>query len=289
MIIPSKKKLSLATRPSKDELDVHRISHRSSIGPDSWPKTEREQYIAQFPIVAPVTRRIESKQLRISFLIHVEVRREVVSLQRGRRRKRREKKLGWRWRITLAWSATGACAVGAACTSADSRPCSSTCAGARSRCACCSSSRARTGPGCRSQLSNGWWRGHRRRSHGRQRLGGNYRFRRDNLSRSISNRRLQFDEPQSIATRSTAAPTSSTRSPAANSRRTLEILPRYWKKDEQDDEQVRKKRGGDTLPPPLSLAWYPARRPVTLIYWAGASFGETPMTFTPAPRATSIA
>jgi hypothetical protein len=54
---------------------------------------------------------------------------------------------------------------------------------------------------------------------------------------------------------------------------------------------MRKKRGGDTLPPPLSLARYAYRRPVAFSYWAGAgvSFGETPMTFTPAPRATSIA
>lgn len=51
---------------------------------------------------------------------------------------------------------------------------------------------------------------------------------------------------------------------------------------------MRKKRGGDTLPPPLFLARYAYRRPVFLNYWAGVSFGETPMTFTPAPRAMSI-
>ena len=71
----------------------------------------------------------------------------------------------------------------------------------------------------------------------------------------------------------------------------LEILRRKRIENQEDYERMHKKRGGDTLPPPLPFA--PARyadwRPKALFYCAGASLGDTPMTFTPAPRATSIA
>jgi hypothetical protein len=61
-----------------------------------------------------------------------------------------------------------------------------------------------------------------------------------------------------------------------------------WIENQDDDERMHKKRGGDTFPPPLPLARYANWRPIALFYCVG-SFGDTPMTFTPAPRATSIA
>ncbi len=92
--------------------------------------------------------------------------------------------------------------------------------------------------------------------------------------------------------RSTIASASSTgraRPAGTNRRIALESAPRRRNKDQKNYERMRKKRGGDFLPPPLSLARYPDRRPVAFVYCDGGSFGDTPMTFTPAPRETSIA
>jgi hypothetical protein len=94
-----------------------------------------------------------------------------------------------------------------------------------------------------------------------------------------------------IATTSSASAARGTGTTGTKRVLTLEILRRKGIENQEDDERMHKKRGGDTLPPPLPLA--PARyadwRPIALFYCAGASLGDTPMTFTPAPRATSIA
>lgn len=69
----------------------------------------------------------------------------------------------------------------------------------------------------------------------------------------------------------------------------FEIVSRCRIEYEEQDEGMSKKRGSGTLPPPLSLARYSDRRPIPSLYVDGWSFGDTPITFTPAPRATSIA
>jgi hypothetical protein len=80
----------------------------------------------------------------------------------------------------------------------------------------------------------------------------------------------------------------------------LELISRDRIENEENDQAMRKKRGGDTLPPPLSSARNADRRPIASFFLSAGSrlvarlycvvsFGETPMTFTPAPRATSIA
>lgn len=79
------------------------------------------------------------------------------------------------------------------------------------------------------------------------------------------------------------------RATATDSRLSFKIVLRYWIDDQQQDEGMSKKRGSGTLPPPLSLARYTDRRPIPSLYVDGWSFGDTPITFTPAPRATSIA
>jgi len=80
----------------------------------------------------------------------------------------------------------------------------------------------------------------------------------------------------------------------------LELIRGEWVQNQENDQGMRKKRGGDTLPPPLSLARNADRRAIASFstragrrrfarLYCVVSFGETPMTFTPAPRATSIA
>lgn len=193
-------------------------------------------------------------------------------------------------RIARARTTAGSWSIRSACPCADSRASAATTSRTRARGACRSSSR--TGAGrCRSRRLSG---DHRRWRWCRRRRSGNWRrrydrFRRYNLGRCIRCRLLESDVLQSVTTRAATAATRGTGTPSANGGRPLEILLRNRIKDEHDYEQMRKKRGGDTLPPPLSLARYAYRRPVALSYWAGASFGETPMTFTPAPRDTSIA
>jgi hypothetical protein len=86
-----------------------------------------------------------------------------------------------------------------------------------------------------------------------------------------------------------AAPTAScgTRSTASFCVLSRECRLSYFIYKEEYEHQMRKKRGGDTLPPPLSSAWNSDRRSVLPAYLL--SFGDTPITLTPDPRATSIA
>jgi hypothetical protein len=91
-----------------------------------------------------------------------------------------------------------------------------------------------------------------------------------------------------VAARASPAASGRTRPSAAFGMRALEIIRSNRIENQQNDEGMRKKGGGDTLPPPPPLSARNAdRRSIALVYVA--SFGETPMTFTPAPRATSIA
>ena len=79
---PDELPISIDISESKDELDIDSIPHGRPIGPHAWPESQRLQHIAELSIIAPVTRLIESKQLRVSFLINVEVRDEVIPFQR---------------------------------------------------------------------------------------------------------------------------------------------------------------------------------------------------------------
>jgi uracil-DNA glycosylase len=47
---------------------------------------------------------------------------------------------------------------------------------------------------------------------------------------------------------------------------TLELIRGERVQNQKDYERMRKKRGGDTLPPPLSFAGYTDRRPIALFY-----------------------
>jgi hypothetical protein len=53
---------------------------------------------------------------------------------------------------------------------------------------------------------------------------------------------------------------------AADDGLTLELIRGEWVQNQKDYERMRKKRGGDTLPPPLSFAGYTDRRPIALFY-----------------------
>jgi len=57
-----------------------------------------------------------------------------------------------------------------------------------------------------------------------------------------------------------------TRTTAANGVLALELIRGERIENEKNYQRMRKKRGGDTLPPPLSLAGYPDRRPIALFY-----------------------
>ena len=106
---------------------------------------------------------------------------------------------------------------------------------------------------------------------------------------------MQLHVPEALArseiTRARAASAAAcrSRSPATYRDLSLESVLSGGIKNQNENQQMSKKRGSGTLPPPLSLARYTDRRPISSIYVDGCSLGDTPMTFTPAPRATSIA
>ena len=91
----------------EDELYVDGISDWRSVRPNSRPETQRLKHISKLPVVIPVTGLIESQELRISLLVYIEVRDEVITSHRRRCGKRRKKELSWRWRIAFRWAATG--------------------------------------------------------------------------------------------------------------------------------------------------------------------------------------
>ena len=161
-----------------------------------------------------------------------------------------------------------------------------------------SSPRARTldsGPGSRCcrchRLKKRFWIRHRcrlwRRNDGRRR--------RSYDCSSIGRRGAKLDVLKSLtrgsipAAGAAASTSRGTGSAATDGGRTLEIVLRGGIKNENQNERMRKERGGGSFPPPLSLARYSYRRPIPSVYVDGDSFGDTPMTFTPAPRAASIA
>ncbi len=223
----------------------------------------------------------------------------MVSPQRCRRRQRGQKKLSWGWRIACSGAATGSRPVGRPRSGANSRSDSSTasrpCAGrarAASTRACRTGDRRRSC--CRRYRGRSWYHRDRRLDDdgfgnldwGRR--GGDY-------CRRIRRRRLDLHEPEPFLRSATGAARSA--SPAArgsrpatpNRRLGFEISACNGEQHEKNDQRMGKKRGGDTLPPPLFPGWYADRGSVPVTYGAAASFGDTPITFTPAPRATSIA
>lgn len=284
----------------KNELNINGIPNRRPIHPHPRPEPQRQQHFFEPPIVPPVTRGIESNKGGFPFLIDIEVRGEVVPSQRRGRRKRRQKELSWTRRITLTRATTGAGAVSRAGPRSNARSdatsTSRSCAGA----AACTGARPRIA-GTR-RIGLGWLR-RGRRSDGRccrhsyealRRL--DRRFDRRDQRRGVGGRWPETNETQPFGCTSRCAPRSSsttasgTRPASAHCGLRLEPGAGDWKKNQQNDQRMGKKRGGDTLPPPLfSFDWYADRRPVPVTYAPAGSFGDTPITFTPAPRATSIA
>jgi hypothetical protein len=213
------------------------------------------------------------------------------TLERRRSRQRRKKELSWRRRITLPRPAACSRTIAASGSRPDAG--SNPAAAAWTRAGSSRCARAGTGAG-RSRSYRGR-RGRRRLDGGRRRHSGcwlrrdDWFWRNNNTRGRIGGRSLELNELKSIAAGPAPAASRRTRTAATNRRRTLEIILRDRNENQENDERMHKERGGDTLPPPLSLAWYANRWPIGLSYWAGVSFGETPMTLTPAPRATSIA
>jgi hypothetical protein len=233
----------------------------------------------------------------------------MVALECRRRGERRQKELSRRRRICRARPPAGSWpssrASPRADSGADTSPASRACtsgsrtAGSGSRPhGSCTGSRWR-GSRRSSRLRRGW----RRRDRSRNRLwrSDDWNRRRRNLRRRIGRGRRpkpNVAEPacpgRVAAPRASSAAACGALSPSSQCRLSLESVLRGRYQNQEQDERMCKKRGGDLFPPPLSLAWYSDRRPIVPFYVAGApgagvSFGDTPMTFTPAPRATSIA
>ena len=278
----------------KNKLNIHSIPNGRAVGPHPRPESQREKHIAQLSIVPVVSRRIESKQRGDAFLIHIEPRDEMVSAHTRRRREWRQKELRRHRRIVPARSASGTGTNRAACARSYARPDSATTSRTRTRCA--RSPRAGAGSRrgrARLRRSSGGLRSRRRRRRNDNRLWRHDRLGWHHCEGCVGNR-LDSHVLQTLSPAVTAVPSASsasrTRPARTNGVLACEIMRRKRIENEEDYQRMHKKRGGDTLPPPLPLA--PARyadwRPVVLIYY-GVSLGDTPMTFTPAPRATSIA
>jgi hypothetical protein len=71
-------------------MHINGIPHGRPVGMHTGPKPQRPQDVAQFAIVSAVLRRIEPDQRRVSFLVDVEPRDQVVWLDSIRRRQRRD-------------------------------------------------------------------------------------------------------------------------------------------------------------------------------------------------------
>jgi len=217
----------------------------------------------------------------------------MVSPDARRSRKRRQEKLRRSRRVVPSWSTSCARTHRAARASSDARSDSSATARSRAGCPGIAATRAWCGR-ARAGLSRSRRRLRRRSWRWRDDwLWRHDRFRRHHRRRCVRNR-FESHVLQALASSITTASASSTACRTGTARTkgvlTLEIMRRKRIENQEDDERMGKKRGGDTLPPPLPLA--PARyadwRPIARFYCVG-SFGDTPMTFTPAPRATSIA
>jgi hypothetical protein len=100
-------------------LDVDGVSNRDTIRAHARTESQCEENVAKLPIVSAVGRRIEAEQLCVSLFIDVEKRDEMVTLQRGRSRKRRKEELRRSWRIILTGSAACAWSASAAGAGAD--------------------------------------------------------------------------------------------------------------------------------------------------------------------------
>jgi hypothetical protein len=90
------------------------------------------------------------------------------------------------------------------------------------------------------------------------------RFRR-NDSRRCVRRRLELYKLKTLSARTST--TTTTRRPWSTATfrvLTLEILRGKWIQNREDDYGMDKKRGGDTLPPPLSSARNTDRRPILI-------------------------
>jgi hypothetical protein len=205
--------------------------------------------------------------------------------------------LRWRRGIVLCWTAASAGSGGATSPRPGARTNSSSSSGP------CATSAGSTGTGARTLHRAG--RRHCRTEHGRDRLllsrlrrwRSDFRHWRRSDDRScIRGCCLERDILKPFSRREVAGtgrsttPTRRTRTSAAYCGIGFESSLRRRINNEKKNQRMSKKRGSGSLPPPLSLARYSNRRPISPFYVDGAgSFGDTPMTFTPAPRATSIA
>ena len=260
----------------KNELDIDRVAHRCAVRLHTRSESKSEKYVAQLSIVATIRRRIEAEQFRGAFLVDVEIRDEVVTSERRRRGERGKKELRRCRRIILrrpsacartdttsgSWTDTRADSSSGAGTSAACASSSRTCAsslhcGARRR------SRCRDGRDWLIRCRLRFWR-------------GDYRCRwRSNDGSCIGRRGLELDVLQSLSrcdiARSRASPSAAcgTGTSTPKSRVSLESSPCRGINDEEQNERMSKKRGSGPFPPPLSLARYPDRRPISSIYVDG--------------------
>ena len=199
----------------------------------------------------------------------------MVSLQRRRRRQRRKKELSWSGWIVLRGSATRS----GSCCASSSGSCSRSDSAARAR--------TRTArPGASRSESRSRHRRIRRRGrarNGRDRFGfgrlrlwrSHYRRRRGNDGRRVRSRCLELDVLESLSgsyiarSRASSPSTCWTGAAPAKRRISLESDSRRGVNDQKQNERMSKKRGSGSLPPPLSLARYPDRRPISSFYVDG--------------------
>jgi hypothetical protein len=199
----------------------------------------------------------------------------MVSLQRRRRRKRRKKELSRSGRIVLRRSATGSRSRTTSCSCSCPRSDSTACAGAstagsrapRSESSACNRRTRRRGrPGNRRDRSGFCGLRFGRSDNGARR--GN------NCSR-VRSRRLELDVLESLSRCDIARPGASTpspcgaRTPSAKCRVCPEAGSGCGVNDQKQNERMSKKRGSGSLPPPLSLARYSDRRPISSFYVDG--------------------
>ncbi len=106
---------------SKNEVHVHRIPQRRPVRLDSRTKPQRPQDFRQATIVPAVTRLIVRDQRRVALLIDVEPRDQMIGLDSGGRRQRRNEEITERRRVILARPSTGARADAAASSCPNAR------------------------------------------------------------------------------------------------------------------------------------------------------------------------
>ena len=271
-------------------MHIDGIPHRRPIRPHPWPEPQRPQNLRQPAVVSSVPRLVERDQRSVPLFVDVEPRDEVIRLDSVRCGKRRNEKIPQRRRIILARATSGPWPDAAAPPRSHTR--SDPAAGARSRSRSprrarpCASRRSEQWIRCRGQGGRDgrlWWLLH---------LGRLHRWNRRRHFRSCRRTGPHSDELQPILARGRRgrAATSAARGAGPSSaygRLVPEVGDDNGRNDEKKDHRVDENRRGDPFPPLFLPERQPDRRAITSSYFT--SLGGTPITLTPAPRATSIA